>query len=87
MIKKERGSYTKIKKRLVRLKKEEKINFIVDTFDSAVASHLNGGIILPEDDEVWLNRYITSSGDFPMALDADHDLDAAYKAALNLKRL
>jgi hypothetical protein len=69
------------------MKKEEKINFIIDTFDSTVSSNLNGGIILPAEDEVWLNRYITSNGEFPTALDADHDLDAAYNAALNLKRL
>lgn len=69
------------------MKKDEKLNFIVDTFDSAIASHLNGGIILPEEDEVWLNRYITSKGDFPTVLDADNDLEAAYKAAVHLKRL
>ncbi|WEG14704.1 hypothetical protein PU629_10295 [Pullulanibacillus sp. KACC 23026] len=69
------------------MNREEKINFIIDTFDSAISSNLNGGLILPETDEVWLNRYITSNGDFPNELDADGDLDAAYNAAINLNRI
>lgn len=67
--------------------KDEKIKFIIDTFDSAVESNLSGGIVLPNDDEIWLNRYITSNGDFPNSLDADNDLEGAYRAALQLSRI
>lgn len=67
--------------------KEEKINFIMDTFYSTVSSNMNGGFILPEDDEVWLNRYITSNGEFPTSFDADSDLESAYQTALNLSRI
>lgn len=69
------------------MSKDEMINFIIDTFDSAISSHLNGGMILPEEDELWLNRYLSSNGDFLSDLDAEQDIQAAYKAALNLKRL
>lgn len=67
--------------------KDEKIKFIIDTFDSAVESNLSGGIYLPSEDEVWLNRYITSDGEFPTSLDGDQDLEGAYRAALNLSRI
>lgn len=69
------------------MEKEEKINFIVDMFNSAISSHLSGGIFLPEEEEVWLNRYISSNGDFPTELDTEQDLDAAYQTALHLSRI
>lgn len=68
--------------------KEEKIKFVIKTFESAIPSYMNGklGLIIQREDEFWLDQYITR-GSFEDSLQLDSNLESAYKAAMNISRM
>ncbi|MCM3122754.1 MULTISPECIES: hypothetical protein [unclassified Mesobacillus] len=68
--------------------KDEKIKFVINTFESALPSYMNGrlGQIILKQDEIWLHRYVKSAN-FEDALQNDDTLENAYKAAFNISRM
>ena len=68
------------------MEKQEKIQFVLQTFETAYPRYRQGFLNPLKEDEFWLHTF-GKAPNFENSLQLDGNLEMAYKAALNISRM